>query len=184
MDPVKLDRITSWLMPMKVKDIRSFLGFANFYCHFIPNYFNFTQPLIDLTKKSFPWNWSPTCQTSFDSLKSLFLSKPILHLPDLTASFTIATNASKYASGAILLQTDSNEDWHLCSYLSQSFSPTEHNYDIYDREPLAVICTLMLWWHYLHRSPFLVQVFMDHKNLIYILLHPTSSQPSSSLLAY
>ena len=126
-----------------------------------------SRPLLDLTKKNLPWNWSPSCQSSFDSMKRLFLSKPVLHLPDLSAPFAIATDASKYASGAILLQTDSNGDWHLCSYLSQSFSPTEHNYDIYDRELLAVICTLKSWRHYLHGSPFPVQVFTDHKNLTY-----------------
>ena len=114
-----------------------------------------------------PWSWSPACQTSFDTLKSLFLSKPVLHLLDLAAPFTIATDASKYASGAILLQTDSNGEWHPCSYLSQSFSPAEQNYDIYDRELLAVIRALKSWRHYLHGSPFPVQVFTDHKNLTY-----------------
>ena len=93
--------------------------------------------------------------------------KPILHLPDLTASFAVATDASKYASGTILLQTDSNGEWHPCSYLSQSFSPAERNYNIYDRELLAIIRTLKSWRHYLHRSPFPVQVFTDHKNLTY-----------------
>ena len=167
MDPVKLDGIASWPTPTKVKDVRSFLGFANFYRHFISDYSNVARPLLDLTKKNLPWNWSPSCQASFDSLKRLFLSKPVLHLPDLSAPFAVATDASKHASGAILLQTDSNGDWHPCSYLSQSFSPAERNYDIYDRELLAVICALKSWRHYLHGSPFPVQIFTDHKNLTY-----------------
>ena len=70
-------------------------------------------------------------------------------------------------SGAILLQADSNGDWHPCSYLSQLFSPVEWNYDIYDHELLAVIHALKSWHHYLHGSPFPVQVFTDHKNLTY-----------------
>ena len=167
MDPVKLDGIASWPAPTKVKDVHSFLGFANFYRRFIPDYSNVTRPLIDLTKKNLIWNWSPSCQLSVDSLKCLFLSKPILHLPNLSAPFTVATNASKYASGAILLQTDLNGDWHPCSYLSQLFSPAERNYDIYDRELLAVIRTLKSWRHYLHGSPFPVQVFTNQKNLTY-----------------
>ena len=105
MDPVKLDGITSWPTPEKVKDVRSFLGFANFYHHFIPDYSNVARPLIDLTKKNLPLNWSPACQTSFDTLKSLFLSKPVLHLLDPTTPFAITTNTSKYAFGGILLQT-------------------------------------------------------------------------------
>ena len=125
MDPVKLNGIASQPTPTKVKDVCSFLGFANFYRQFIPDYSNVAHPLIDLTKKNLTWNWSPSCQSAFNNLKCLFLSKPILHLPDLSAPFAVATNASKYTSGTILLQTDSNRDWHPCSYLSQSFSPAE-----------------------------------------------------------
>ena len=166
-DPIKLNGIASWPIPTKVRDVRSFLGFANFYCWFIPDYSNVAHPLIDLTKKNLTWNWSPSCQSAFEALKHPFLSKPVLHLPNLSAPFAIDTDASKYASGAILLQTDSNGGWHPCSYLSQSFSPAERNYDIYDHELLAVIHALKSWQHYLHGPPFPVQVFMDHKNLTY-----------------
>ena len=74
--------------------------------------------------------------------KQLFLSYPILHLPNLAAPFTITIDASKFALGAILLQTDTNGEWHPCSYISQSFSPVKWNYDIYDQELLAVIWAL------------------------------------------
>jgi hypothetical protein len=167
MDPVKLDGIASWPTPAKVEDVRSFLGLANFYRCFIPDYSNVTHPLIDLTKTNLPWDWTPRCQTAFNTLKALFLSKPVLHMPDLSAPFAIATDASKYALEAILLQTDSNGDWHPCLYLSQSFGPAERNYDIYDRELLAVIRALKSWHHYLYGSPIPIQVFMDHKNLMY-----------------
>ena len=167
MDPVKLDGIAAWPTPAKVKDVRSFLGFANFYRRFIPDYSTVACPLLDLTKKDNCWDWTPTCQQSFDKLKKLFLSRPVLHLPDFAKPFAIATDALKYASGAILLQTDTNGDWHPCSYLSQSFIPTERNYNIYDRELLAIIRALKSWRHYLHGSPFSIQVFMDHKNLMY-----------------
>ena len=124
-------------------------------------------PLIDLTKKNLPWNWTPSQQQVFDHLKHLFLSQPILHIPNLSSPFTIATDTSKYASGAILLQTNSNSEWHPCSYLSQSFSLAEWNYDIYNCELLAVIRALKTWRYYLHSSPFPIQVFTDHKNLTY-----------------
>ena len=125
MDPVKLDGIASWPTPTKVREVRSFLDFANFYCCFIPDYSTIACPLLNLTKKDHCWDWTPEVQTSFDNLKQLFLSKPILQLSNFSKLFAIATNASRDASGAILLQTDSNGDWHPCSYLSQTFSPTE-----------------------------------------------------------
>ena len=139
MDPVKLNGIAQWPVPTKVKDVQSFLGFANFYQWFIPDYSNVVHLLIDLTKKNLAWNWIPQCQSAFDSLKSLFLSKLILHLLDISSPFTITTDASKFASGAMLLQTDAKGEWHPCSYLSQSFSSVERNYDIYDRELLTII---------------------------------------------
>ena len=145
MDPVKLNSITHWPTPSKVKDVHLFLGFANFYQQFIPNYSTIANPFIDLTKKILPWSWTSSQQLAFDFLKCLFLSKPVLHIPDLSSPFAIATDAFKYASDAILLQIDSNGEWHPCSYLSQSFSPAECNYNIYDHELLAVICTLKAW---------------------------------------
>ena len=167
MDPVKLDGIAQWPVPTKVKDVQSFLGFANFYWRFIPDYSNVAHPLIDLTKKNLAWHWTPQCQSAFDSLKSLFLSKPILHLSNLSFPFAITTDASKFASGAMLLQTDANREWNPCSYLSQSFSSPERNYDIYDRELLAIIQALKSWRQYLYGSSFPIQVFTDHKNLTY-----------------
>ena len=68
MDLVKLNGIAQWPIPSKVKDICSFLGFANFYHQFIPNYSTITHPLIDLTKKNLPWNWTPSQQQAFQSL--------------------------------------------------------------------------------------------------------------------
>ena len=167
MDPTKLYGIAEWPIPAKVKDVQSFLGFTNYYRRFIGDYSNIAWPLIDLTKKNQEWKWSPSCQKAFDQLKEEFSKQPILSLPDLNKPFAIATDASKGASGEILLQADSNGEWHPCSYLSQSFSPVKRNYDIYDWELLAVIWGLKTWKHYLQGSPFPVKVFTDHKNLLY-----------------
>ena len=125
MDPTKLNRIRNWPTLAKVKDVRSFLGFTNFYRKFIGDYSNIACPLLDLTKKDTPWNWSNSCQNAFNRLKNCFLTKPVLHLPDTSKPFAIATDASKYASGGVLLQADSNGEWHPCSYLSQSFGAAE-----------------------------------------------------------
>ena len=66
MDPVKLNGIAQWPTPSKVKDVRSFLGFTNFYHQFIPNYSTLARPLINLTKKNLPWNWTSSQQQAFD----------------------------------------------------------------------------------------------------------------------
>ena len=132
MDPVKVAGIAKWPTPSTVKDVRSFLGFANFYRRFVPHYSDTTRPLLDLTKKTHPWKWDEPCNSAFATLKKVFTSQPVLQLPDLSAPFTISTDASKHASGGVLLQADINGDWHPCAYLSQTFGPAERNYNIYN----------------------------------------------------
>ena len=78
------------------------------------------------------------------------------------------TNASLLAAGAVLMQKDVNGDLHPCAYFSKTFSLTEQNYDIYDRELLAVILALTEWKHYLQGTPFAISIITNHKNLSYI----------------
>lgn len=110
MDPVKVTGIADWPTPSSVKDVRSFLGFANFYRHFVPHYSDTARPLLDLTKKTHPWSWDKSCNDAFSALKLAFTSQPVLHLPDLSSPFAISTDASKHASGGVLLQKDTNRD--------------------------------------------------------------------------
>ena len=99
-DKVKI--IQDWLEPKKVKDIQSFLGFANFYCRFIFNYSDIVIPLTRLTRKDIPWKFDSSCQDAFNSLKKAFTSAPILThwIPD--AQLIVETDASDYALAAIL----------------------------------------------------------------------------------
>ena len=81
MDPTKLPGITEWPTPTKVKDIRSFLGFTNYYRRFIGDYSNIACPLIDLTKKNQEWKWTPSCQKAFNQLKEEFLKQLVTPQP-------------------------------------------------------------------------------------------------------
>ena len=108
-----------------------------------------------------------SCDLAFNELKSAFLKEPVLRLPDFKKPFAFASDASKHATGGVLLQANSNGAWHPCSYISQSFTPAERNYDIYDRELLGIIHCLRAWRHYLIGSETPVTVFTDHKNLLY-----------------
>jgi hypothetical protein len=168
MDPSELTTIRDWKSPASVKGIRSFLGFANFYCKFIPNFSNVVAPLNLLTRKDQPWLWTDLQQRAFNSLKDTFSSAPILSIPDTTHPFSIMTDASLLAAGAILLQEDGNTDLHPCAYFSKTFIAAERNYDIYDRELLAVILALTEWKQYLQGTTHPVTIITDHKNLSYI----------------
>ena len=118
MDKKKLEAIEKWKSPTTVKGVWSFTGFANFYRKFIPNFSNIIAPLNLLTRKGKPWKWTPLQQTTFNELKCIFSSTPVLQIPDIARPFSIMTNASLLAAGAILLQTDTNQDLHPCAYFS------------------------------------------------------------------
>ena len=167
MDPIKLRGIKDWPELTTVKELQQFLGFVNYYWWFIQGYGNLTAPLNTLLKKTKKYEWTPECQKAFDTLKERFMEAPVLYMPDQTKPFILETDALKHASGAVLRQQDSNGDWHPCRYLSKSFTETEWNYDIGDRELLAVIRALEEWRHYLLGSPHEVILLSDHKNLGY-----------------
>ncbi len=92
-------------------------------------------------------------------------------MPDFTKLFEIESDALLYATGAILLQQDTNRDWHPVAYCSQSMNPTEQNYQVYDRELMAIICSLREWRCYIYGSSFTMIVWTDHHNLMYFM-HP------------
>ena len=132
MDPTKLQGIRDWPAPSTVKGVQSFLGFGNFYHRFIPHYSDLARPLHNLTKKDSLWKWTSIKQHAFDVLKSKFIEAPVLLLPDKTKLFTIKSDASKFAMGAVLHQADANGDMHPYAYLSKSFDAAQCNYKIYD----------------------------------------------------
>ena len=142
MDPAKLSAIKDWHPPSSVKGLHSFLGFANFYQKFIPNYSNIVAPIVLLTRKDYPWSWTDSQQQAFDTLKGIFSSAPVLGIPDISRPFFLMTDASLLATGAVLMQVDMAGDLHPCAYFSKTFSLAEQNYDIYDQELLAVILAL------------------------------------------
>jgi hypothetical protein len=167
MDPIKLARIRDWPTLTTVKQTQSFLGFCNFYRKFIAQYSTIARPLIDLTKKDEPWLWSPPQISAFETLKQKFAETPILQIPDPSKQFFLEADASKWATGVVLCQRDHLSELHPCGYLSKSLSPTEWNYQIYDRELLAIIQAFKEWHYLLLGAPHQMMVHTDHLNLTY-----------------
>ena len=139
MDQVKLSGIRDWPTPTTVKQVRSFLGFGNFYQKFISHYSDLARPMNDLTKKDKKFEWTTDCQSAFETLKKRFTEEPVLLMPDHTKPFQIESDASKVASGVVITQLDSNGKRHPIAFLSKTFTDTERRYEIYDRELLGII---------------------------------------------
>jgi len=97
------------------------------------------QPLHDLTKKGVPWKWTHVEQTAFDVLKKAVAEEPVLLFPRLTKPFEMEVDASAIAIGAVLNQKWEDRKTHPVAYYSESFSAPERNYNVYDRELLAIV---------------------------------------------
>ena len=139
MDPVKLKGICNWPTPMTVRQVQSFLGFCNFYRWFIEDYSYIARPLIELTKKDRVFKWTSACQHAFGRLQDKFMNEPILQLFDPQRPFQVECDASQVATGAVLQQKNNAGQWLPITYLSHSLFPAEQNYQIYNKELLAII---------------------------------------------
>src|SRR5258708_20628879 len=167
MDPVKISGIKDWPTPTKVRDVRSFLGFCNFYHAFIRGFTHLARPLNKLTRKDTEWQCGDEEQKAFDTLKTRVTSKPILTQPDLAEKFTLKVDASGFTVGAVLLQRKADNKLHPVGYYSATLNEAERNYDIYDLELLAIVKALRHWRSYLARSHHKIKVLSDHINLQY-----------------
>jgi len=167
MSDAKVKTIQEWLEPKKVKDIQSFLGFANFYRRFIFNYSDIVIPLTRLTRKNTPWNFDDDCRIAFNTLKQAFTSAPILTywVPD--AQLVMETDVLDYALAVILFIITKDNEIHPVAFHSRTFSAPELNYDVYDKKLLAIFKAFKMWQHYLEGSTSAIDIVMDHKNLKY-----------------
>jgi hypothetical protein len=149
MDPVKIEGVSKWPTPGNVTEVQSFLGFTNFYRRFIQDFSDVARPLHDLTKKDTAWTWSQKEQDAFDKLKQIITSAPVLIFPQDNKPYRLEADSSNYASGAVLSQEGEDGKWHPIAFYSKSLSPVERNYDIHDKEMLAIIRALEEYRHLL-----------------------------------
>jgi len=176
-DPKKISVVQDWPTPATVHDVRAFLGMAQYFKRFLENLSKTAAPLSDLLKcsvskaksKTTPVHWTPQCTVAFEKLKQMLISAPCLALPDFTKPFTVITDASLVACGAILVQ-----DGHPVAFESKKFSQAEQNYHTTDQELLAVIHALKAWRCYLEGVQF--TIVTDHNPLTHLKTQPHLSR--------
>ncbi|KAK3548422.1 hypothetical protein QTP70_012843 [Hemibagrus guttatus] len=182
MDMVKVRAVTDWPAPTTVWELQRFLGFANFYRRFIRNYSSVAGPLTSLLRgKPKRLAWTDQARAAFQQLKENFTSAPILRHPDPDLPFMVEVDASSKGLGAVLSQHHGEPGkLHPCAYYSRRLTAAECNYDVGNRELLAIKAALEEWRHWLEgaRHPF--QVLTDHRNLEYLCgakrLNPAAGQ--------
>ena len=167
MSKEKVKAVLDWPTPTSVKTVQSFLGFANYYRKFIKGYGGVAAPLTELTKKDQEFEWTEKAQHAFDTLKKQFTEEPVLRSFNPNKEIVLETDASDYAIGACLGQPGQDDKVQPVAYYSRKMTPAELNYDVHDKELLAIVEAFSHWRAYLEGSKYVVQVYTDHKNLIY-----------------
>ena len=173
-DPKKIEAILKWPVPKTVHDVRSFLGFTNYYRKFIYKYAQKAKPLNKLIsgdnvkKKHSKVDWTDECQTTFDLLKETCTNTPILAYADYKKPFRLNTDASERGLGAVLYQQQDDETFRVIAYASRTLSKTERNYDAHKLEFLALKWSITQRFHeYLYGGTF--EVYTDNNPLTYVL---------------
>jgi len=162
----KVQAITTWPTPATVGHVRSFLGLTGFYRHFIRRYAHISAPLTDLTKKRQQFVWTQRQQEAFEELKQTIAAAPILRIYDPAKQCIVATDASDYAIGAVLMQ-EFEDGLHPVAFLSNKLNATTANYDTRQREFLAIKTVACKWRHYLHNGHQPI-ILTDHESLAYL----------------
>jgi hypothetical protein len=161
----KVKAIQEWPVPKTVRQVRSFVGLANFYRKFIQGFSAIAKPLTELTKKDVPFEWKKEHDLAMTTLKDKMSKAPVLLLPKLDLPFQVNTDASGFAMGGVL-QQDQGRGLQPVAYESRKFSKTERRYSTYERELLAILHACRTWRHYLLGKHFVVKT--DHHSLRYM----------------
>jgi len=173
MDPEKVSCVLGWETSKNITDVQCFLRFANFYRRFIKDYSKVLTPLTRLTKKEgrkyIPFVWGLEQQAAFDLLKKAFTMAPILRHFDYDREMIVKTDTSDYISAGILSQYNDEGVLHPVAFYSKKHSPAECNYEIYDKELMAIVRAFEEWRPHLEGLRHPIQVLSDHKNLEYFM---------------
>ena len=172
----KVTAVELWPVPTTQKEVERFVGLAGFYRKFIKHFSSISAPLTELCgtrkkgqgarappKKTF--RWEAEQQSAFDELKRAVISAPCLALPDMARDFIVHTDASGYATGAVLMQKFA-EGLRPIAFLSKKMRAAERRYPVHEQELLAILNALKAWRHYLSGRRF--TVWTDHQSLQYI----------------
>ena len=165
MNPQKVKAVIDWVKLTNLKEVQSFIDFANFYCQFIQNFFKIVKPLVALTRKKVLFAWTENCTKAFQDLEQIMTKASVLRHFNLSCQVILETDASDLVTGKILSQYDNEGVLHPVTFYNKSIISAECNYYIYDKELLIIIHCFEHWCSELKHTDLLIQVFTDHQTL-------------------
>jgi hypothetical protein len=153
-DPEMIEAIRGWPTPKNVTEVRSFMGLVRYYRRFIKGFSNIASPITSLQKKGVEFEWTSKCEESFQQLKEILISAPILNISDPNEYFVVCTDACKEGLGGVLSQK-----YHVVCYESRKLKEHERNYATHDLELAKIVCALKMWRHYLMGKKFELRTY-------------------------
>ena len=169
MEKEKVKGVLEWPTLKCIKYIQKFLGLANYYHQFIKGFTMVARPLHDMVKKDKKWEWTDKQEEVFKELKKRFTEEPMLAALDIDKKMRMEVDASDYAMGGVLSMECGDGLWRPVAFLYKSLNETERNYEIHDKEMLAIIRGLEAWRHLLEGAQYKFEIWTDHKNLEYFI---------------
>jgi hypothetical protein len=139
-DPEKIEAIRGWPMPRNVIEVRSFMGLMGYYRIFIKGFSNIASPITSLQKKGVKFIWTPKCEESFQQLKIILTSAPILKIADLDEDFVVCMDACKEGLDGVL-----SKKYRVVCYESRKLKEHERNYATHDLELATIVHALKMW---------------------------------------
>lgn len=151
--------------PASTAQVRSFMGLANYFRAFVPNFACISKPLTRLCSPRVPFRWTDQTQHAFDTIKKAVLEAPLLHHLDYELPIVLRTDASTEGIGAVLLQQVDGAEHPVC-FVSKAFTPAESRWSTIEQEAYAIYYSILTLSHHLLGHAFVVET--DHRNLLYL----------------
>jgi len=168
-DPGKVAAIAKWPRPTNVTEERTFCGLASYYRTFVPNFATIAKPLHDLTRKGVTFEWDTSCEATFQELKQRLTSAPVLVAPCNDGTYTLDTDASEAALGAVL-QQEQNGQLKVIACASRALTRIERRYCITRKELLGVVFGLKRFRQQLLGRSIIIRT--DHAALTFLIKTP------------
>ena len=144
LDPKRVEIIKKFPTPQNVKEVRRFIGMAQFCRRFV-----ILAPLSNLTKSNIAFNWSPECEEAFEKIKKLLTEAPILKSPKDSDTFILETDASDIGIGSCLKLVNKNGEEFIVNYDGAKFSDSERDWNVVEKEANAILTAIKKNRHYL-----------------------------------
>jgi hypothetical protein len=176
-DPEKIEAIREWSAPRNITKFRSFMGFDGYYRRFIAGFSKIAHPITSLQRKGKQFHWTKGCEESFQRLKQLLTSAPILRIADPNEYLIVCTDTCKEGLGGVLCQNG-----FVIFYESRKLKEHEKNYATHDLELAAIVHALKKWRHYLMGRRF--EPRTEHNSLKYLFDQPTLNARQSRWMEF